>query len=106
MDEILSSIPVKRADDRSDRQPLTLDLVGTFEAAGLLGITRSALARAEVGRCAGTFPLGEQNSGVLTELRAELARGGGAGASKNAAAPLGDGVPNLLLPVFEIAARR
>ncbi len=43
IDEILNSIPVRRADDRSDKQLLRLDLVGAFEAAELLRITRSAL---------------------------------------------------------------
>jgi Bacterial regulatory protein, Fis family len=43
MDEILNNIPVKGADDRSEKEPIRLDLVGAFEAAELLGITRSAL---------------------------------------------------------------
>jgi hypothetical protein len=43
IDEILHSIPVKRADDRSEKEPVRLDLVGAYEAAELLAITRSAL---------------------------------------------------------------
>jgi hypothetical protein len=43
IDEILSSIPVKTADVRSEKEGITLDLVGAYEAATVLGITPSAL---------------------------------------------------------------
>jgi hypothetical protein len=43
IEDILSNIPVKTADDRSEKSPIVLDLVGAFEAAELLAITRSAL---------------------------------------------------------------
>jgi hypothetical protein len=43
IDDILAAIPVKGADERSADEPIRLDLVGSFEAARLLGITRSAL---------------------------------------------------------------
>jgi hypothetical protein len=42
-DEYLNSIAVKTPDQRSDNDAITLDLVGSFEAAELLGISRSAL---------------------------------------------------------------
>ena len=42
-DEYLNSIPVKTPDQRSENGAITLDLVGSFEAAELLGISRSAL---------------------------------------------------------------
>jgi predicted DNA-binding transcriptional regulator AlpA len=42
-DEYLNSIPVKTSDQRSEMAAIKLDLVGSFEAAELLGISRAAL---------------------------------------------------------------
>jgi hypothetical protein len=44
IDEILSSYSVKTPDERSEKDAITLDLVGAYEAAELIGVSRSALS--------------------------------------------------------------